>query len=420
MTKEKFIQTELNRWKEERLITEEQYSELSGRYPVKDGLSLMVVFSILGALFVGGGIILLLARNWSNLPLLAQSILSFLPLAVSQGICVFVFFKRYGSAAWREGAALFNVLCVYASMALAGRVFHLPSDMDMYFTVCAFLGLPAIYLFKASSPVLIYLASIIAAYWGNYNPGLLFGVLLWAPVLPVIFYNIIKRRDTPGGTYTGWVSGVSWIVFTIILMDILDTYDFGIVLMLLSCFTLLYGLDLWFYPGGGNYGKRPYLVLSMIGMVSLLEIFSLATGIRVDDEYLFYIVIAAETVMFGLAIIKRKIRGILRISGAVVILLFTVLFFLTVKFDTESLIHWGSIALLIYLSVVFIVKGINRLSYPLSNLGMFIIVLTAVIQFFSGDHSFLVKGLSFIITGAGFFAVNFVVRKQKRIHHESR
>ena len=64
-------------------------------------------------------------------------------------------------------------------------------------------------------------------------------------------------------------------------------------------------------------------------------------------------------------------------------------------------------------------KGIARSSYTLSNLGMFVIVLTAVIQFFNGDYSFIVKGLAFIFTGVGFLAVNIIVKKQRRLAHEN-
>jgi uncharacterized membrane protein len=51
---------------------------------------------ILGAVLIGGGIILIFAYNWENLSKTWRTILSFLPLIFAQGIYTFVFFKKSG------------------------------------------------------------------------------------------------------------------------------------------------------------------------------------------------------------------------------------------------------------------------------------------------------------------------------------
>ncbi len=421
MNKEKLIRNELSRWKDENLISGDQYAELSARYPVKDGTSLVLLFSILGSLFVGGGIILLLAWNWSILPLAGQSIISFLPMALSQVICIFVFRRKYESPAWREGAALFNVLSIYTSLALIGRIFHLPSEIDMYFMVCAFLGLPVIYIFKASSPVLVYMGSIVAAYIIMYDPSLFFTILLWAPILPFVFYKVIKQRDTPSGIYIGWIFGISLIVFSLIFLGSHHSHlDLSVSTLCIICFSVLYCLDLWFYPSVGDYKKRPFLVLSIIGMLILLEMTTVYNFDIFESEKVWDVgIVVGELILFSLPLWIRKIKDFLRLSGALIIFLFSALILCAQIFHFDDTFSWVSIFLLLYISVVFIVQGITRSSYALSNLGMFIIVLTGVIQFFSGDYSFILKGLAFIATGTGFFVVNILVKKQRRLNREN-
>ena len=69
-----------------------------------DGRRTMVVlFGILGAALIGGGIILLLAHNWDHLARPARAALSFMPLVLAQLLAALAIVRRPGSTAWREG-----------------------------------------------------------------------------------------------------------------------------------------------------------------------------------------------------------------------------------------------------------------------------------------------------------------------------
>jgi uncharacterized membrane protein len=66
-----------------------------------------LVAGILGAVLIGGGIILIFAYNWENLSTTWRTIFSFLPLMVAQVIYTFVFFEKRDSNAWVEASSGF-------------------------------------------------------------------------------------------------------------------------------------------------------------------------------------------------------------------------------------------------------------------------------------------------------------------------
>ena len=53
-----------------------------------------LVAGILGAVLIGGGIILIFAYNWENLSKSWRTVLSFLPLIIAQVIYAYVFFNK--------------------------------------------------------------------------------------------------------------------------------------------------------------------------------------------------------------------------------------------------------------------------------------------------------------------------------------
>jgi uncharacterized membrane protein len=111
---------------------------------------LFIIFSVVGAILIGAGIILISAKNWYSLPVWFRVVLSFIPLILAQILGVYVFIKRSDSIAWREGVAIFLTLTVFANIALIGQIFHLPGQYGNYILTCGLLSLPAVYVLDAT------------------------------------------------------------------------------------------------------------------------------------------------------------------------------------------------------------------------------------------------------------------------------
>src|SRR3954451_17503895 len=87
-----------------------------------------ILSAILGSLLVGAGVVLLVAHNWDFLSRPIRCAIAFAPLILSQALAIFVLLRRNGSAAWRETAAILNVVAVGTAMALVSQTYQIQGD----------------------------------------------------------------------------------------------------------------------------------------------------------------------------------------------------------------------------------------------------------------------------------------------------
>ncbi|MEZ4652755.1 MAG: DUF2157 domain-containing protein [Candidatus Eisenbacteria bacterium] len=159
------------RWLEEQLpqlvargvLSEESAAALRAHYaadqtrPSRAGL---LTISILGPLFVGVGIVLLVGHNWSELGRAARAGLAFLPLVLASFVS-----WRVGPRARtvaREAAATFQTLAVAACLSLVTQTYHAWNGTETFVLTWMLLAAPLIYLFRSLVVGAIYLAGIQA------------------------------------------------------------------------------------------------------------------------------------------------------------------------------------------------------------------------------------------------------------------
>ncbi|MFE3870611.1 DUF2157 domain-containing protein [Flavobacterium sp. ZS1P70] len=118
------------------------------------------VFGILGAIFVGLGVILVFAHNWDTLSRLIKTLLSFLPLIIGQLICGYSLLKKSESTAWRESTGVILFFAVGSSISLIAQVYSISGDLNSFLLIWMLLCLPLVYLLKSSIVSLLYLTGI--------------------------------------------------------------------------------------------------------------------------------------------------------------------------------------------------------------------------------------------------------------------
>ena len=89
----------------------------------------LLVFGSLGALLVGGGMILIVAHNWEELSRGGRAVISIALLAAAQLLCGYVLLRKRGSAAWSEASALALCLSLGASIALISQTYNLGGEL---------------------------------------------------------------------------------------------------------------------------------------------------------------------------------------------------------------------------------------------------------------------------------------------------
>jgi uncharacterized membrane protein len=70
MNKAKWLLKEIDSWQHEGLVDAQTAEGLKRRYALKKNVGYMsALFPILGTLLIGGGVIMMLAKNWQHFPL---------------------------------------------------------------------------------------------------------------------------------------------------------------------------------------------------------------------------------------------------------------------------------------------------------------------------------------------------------------
>lgn len=391
------------------------YGEVKGREWRQIAL---MVCGILGALFTGLGIILLLAHNWSEIPRPMRTFLSLVPLISAQTLAGWVIWSQKESVAWREGAATFLMLVIGSSIALINQTYHMPTELGNFLLMWMLLGVPLVYLMHASLPAVLYLVGITV--WAGFRRGgnALFLWPLASLVIPHLWMEMRKNKYAIRPVLLSWVISLCLCVAVGITLKGGPT---GLwIVTYAGLFAALYlAGGLWFGEAPTIW-QRPFHSLGTVGVPVLSFILSFRMfwkSFRFEpfvrhypampsylSSYLLTSAFLIAALWFLVICAVRRQTGRL-LFGAVPIL--TLIGLLTFKAYIVPTILFNVYLLLLGVSTMILGIRDGRLSTL--NAGMVILAMLIIARFFDSGLGFLARGVSFIIVGAGFLTTNLVI-----------
>ena len=199
---------EINRLVDENIIDESMSQKLSQYYndrinKIKSekqlksknrGVKLVVIIvSIISALLISAGSILIIAYNWYSITKEVKTFFSFLFVIIPQLLSVyfFLFFKKKMGVGLKEGLAVLWAVIFGGLIAFIGQIYKLPTDYGSFLFIWAISTLVITYIFNSLSTFVLYLALIISHtifMQANEGIGLLFYPLFFA-VVPLYIYE---------------------------------------------------------------------------------------------------------------------------------------------------------------------------------------------------------------------------------------
>ena len=409
----------------------------------------LTVCSILGALSIGLGIILLLAHNWEGISRPVRVALALLPMVVGQALVGWTIVRRRDSMPWREGTATFLTLAIAAAIALVSQTYHTsgPSDMSNFLLSWMLLSVPLVYLLGATVPALIYLAGITA--WAGYvqsdaGPSIFF----WLLALVIVPQLWLLIKENPRGNQTAALSSALSICLPIAVGITLWEIMFDGPLPSLtfvvysSLFTALYlvgsaELGVAKQPSGW---QRPFQITGVAGIVVLSIILSFWDSwkpyVRHRDvswdqlrEAAFiphYVLVAA---ILGVALwlfissalrrqTARLFLGITPLLATVGCVVHAIGIHATSLPDdmTKKLALIPTIMFNMYLLVLGVatmLAGTRTGSIGRVNAGMIVLIALLVARFFDSEMSFTARGVAFIVLGIWFLTTNLVFIRRR-------
>lgn len=423
----------------ENLITQETADNITNYYNLqkKQGQGkALLIFSILGALLVGLGMILILAHNWDELPRMVKTSFAFLPLIIGQLFCVYTILKQSNSSAWREGSATFLFLAIGSSISLISQIYHINGDLSDFLLVWMILALPIVYLLNSSFASLLFIIGSTAyglsegfpfVRYYNFDVKTFPYYYLVLILLSIPFYiNLLKKQSL--SNFIIFHNLVFATSFMIMLEKVNSNYELkGLIHIAFICLFSIYLLSKHFpfFINKNTNDKNLYYV-GLIGIIWYIFISSFKDFwtehlIKVDklssifySQEMFVVVFLSLSALF-LVYKKVKIEGLRNLKALEVMFLIYILIF-CIGYNSSELGFILINVTILSLGILTILDGIKSDHLGIVNTGLFIIILLMIIRFFDTDITFLIRGLIFISVGIGFFLTNYRILKARKLN----
>jgi uncharacterized membrane protein len=163
-----WLQGEVTTWERDGLISSEQSHAILARYPSSGAGALpwgMIIFSCLGAVVVGLGLILLLAYNWAALSKYAKLAIVFGTLAAVHVAGLRLFLGRGRFQPLGEGLCLLGTMLFGAGIWLVAQIYHINEHFPNGFLIW---GLGALGMALAMPSIAqAILATVLLTIWSG-------------------------------------------------------------------------------------------------------------------------------------------------------------------------------------------------------------------------------------------------------------
>lgn len=400
------------------ILDERSAERLVAYYPLpaqRDyGKRMMLCFGILGALLVGGGLLMIVAHNWDKISIAGRLMIAYLPLLLSWGLGGFVLAKKKDQTVWKEAVSVLILASLGAGIGIVSQQYHSTGTLAELTTVLLLFDIALIYIFRSSAALLLYAAGFAVVTSAGYNE--VFGIrafyILLGLLLPVLWRIVGLLKEKPWGA----AAHVCRIALTFMLCmlalsaSLWKSPDNGALVPYL--WAVLAACLLRFGLLSARVSRfNPFLLAGLAGMLIECSIFSFYEPWEslkpLDLSRLSHVSIFAgilATLLYsviGWVSIMRDDKFIVWIP--LVFPLF-VLGNIACPLDVFSCILFNGY--LAFSGVYLLTRGVRRRRMWFVNFGMGILLLQIFLRFCGGSENYLAIGSAFVAAGGIFFAVN--------------
>jgi hypothetical protein len=402
--------------------TEVRIREYYKNKPSKASNRLMTAFGILGALLIGLGVVLIVAHNWDELSQSVKAMFAFIPVLIGQVAVVFTHFKKRDHRAWREGSSTFLVFAVGASISLISQIYNIPGNIASFMVTWSLLSLPLVYLLNSSMASLLYIIGITyygveTNYWSGHGEYDYWYWLLLLALVPNYIRSILANKEKNFLLFHHWLMPISIAIMFGTFGEDLEEFTLSSYLALFGLYYLLGRYELT-----KNNGYTIIGFLGCLGISIALSFFDLAEEINTDEPIHITRFVTWEFLR-SLPLLLMSGAGLLFLIRKKPIQELNPILALPFLFLMLYAIGYPPVLSTVIMNVVSLGIGVYYINWGatknhlgLLNLGLLTIAALITCRFFDSDMTFTMRGLLFILTGAGFFAGNYLIIKKRKSH----
>lgn len=388
----------------------------------------LIICAILGSILIALGIILIFAHNWEHFSRSFRTVLSFVPLVAGQFLVGWTILRRPDSVPWREGSSLFLMGGIGACIALIGQTYNFPSDAAAYLLTWMLLSLPLVYLVRVTVPAALYWIGLTA--WAGFAQAEAGQAVLFWPLAGLILphYWWAYRREKEGVR----TIGLGWVLCLCLSAALGITLEKSMPGLWIAAYACLYSIFcLVSVPSEGEPGgvwRRPYSVAGKLGTIVVAVFLTYEwpweeigwkhyrTGVRYHEwaaivDYVLAVGLLIAVVLLLVTSVRRnRVEGLAFGSfGLVAALLYVLVSAVSPEWVPVLVLN----VYLLALGILVIRQGLRVERRGTMNFGLSIVAVLIIARFFDADISFTVRGIGFIVVGAGFLITNLLVSRKR-------
>lgn len=380
--------------------------------------SYMTIFGIVGIILVGLGIILIVAHNWEQLNRFSRMVIAVAMLLAAQICAAAVWYFKRDQRSWKEGAAVFWMLMMGASMALVSQTYHLSDDTGAFLLTWMLLSLPILYLLQSTLVAAIYLIGI-GGWVANGSVPIIGKHLIWllfCAIIPYCRQLLQAEQNVNAATIVTWIFTLSFY------FSFADAFNHQIghlgLLLYAALFSITYLLGALALEKRALGWYKALLTMGAVGTVGISFILTFkdvwsgfgSGGLRTGESWLAIILLLAAAYL-GYMVLLRKLGGSIAYIAAPFV---AGAGYLLQAYDTGGLIAAVLMNLfLLSFSLYMIRKGVRKGEISTMNLGMVLLGALIIARFLDINFSFVIRGIVFLALGICFLAVNWMAARRK-------
>ena len=430
-----WLKQELELWKQEGIVSEEQAEKIKEKYHLaqieeKDAATkLIMVISLIGALLIGGGVILFIASNWQVIP---KSVKLLVIFGIILSVNYFGYYLRYTKGAYpKVGLALLFLgsLLFGAGIWLVAQTYNITSRYHSGVLFWSVGILPVSWLLGLQS--ILVLSSGLLSFWTVWKsldistPNYLYPVMMFSAILPLCY-----KQKSKIALFVSLTGILLWFGFGPCLFYLKPPQMFHLLILFyitLGVFLYSTGLLHSFYERLADYQLiyrflGIFVLFSFIYIVSFKEIIMemgrLATApFPVSFWVIFGMLILLSCIAIGGVFLTRRINeyasNILNYEIAFIgiLLLFPVSILILHNAVFHSIL---ANLLLLTLSVGVIILGYYEERALFINIGFVFFGIHFFTRYFDWAYKYLPRSLFFIISGIILILIATFMEKQRR------
>ena len=430
-----WLKQELELWKQESIISGEQAERIKEKYHLSEiekkdtAAKLITVISIVGALLIGGGVILFIASNWQTIPKPVKLFIIFATILIVNHAGYYLRYTRgnypkVGLALIFLGSLLFG-----AGIWLVAQTYNITSRYHSGVLFWSLGVLPVAWLLGSHS-ILVLVAALLSFWtvWKSVDistPNFLYPVLMFSVVLPLCY-----TQRSRIALFMSLIGLLLWLGFGPCLFYFRESQ---LLMLIIPCFLVasifLYSTGLLhsFYEGFMDY----QLVYRFLGMLVLFGFIYMVSFKEVVMEMgrlaimpfpisfwvIFGILILLSFATVGVVVLSRsKIKDISQILNYEIIFIIILLMFPVTLLILHNTIFHSIISnvILLALSIGIIFLGYYEERALFVNIGFIFFGIHFFTRYFDWAYKYFPRSIFFIISGIILILIATFMEKQRR------